>query len=49
MRDLAIHAAQFLAALVGAYAACLGYCLIWMWQSAAQGRDPWTVNDRSAR
>lgn len=34
-------------AFLGLYASAMGLLLIWFWQLAAQGRDPWT--ERSTR
>lgn len=36
------------AALAGLYLSALGFTLLWMWQCAATGRDPW-ITPRSTR
>lgn len=36
-------------AALGLYAAALGFLLLWFWQLAAQGRDPWLEKNRSSK
>lgn len=44
----ALPALQLIASLAGLYLSALGFTLLWMWQCAWQGADPWLIN-RSAQ